>query len=273
MKAVVTIFYKIKGFIPDKKTSRSRGGLGKRILAVLVCTGILCSAVCVTVRNGGEGGGFTPRFSPPGYGDYCYYGGNIFYNSGYGMPNCTAYAWGRVYEITGEKPELCTGDAGGWFEYNKNNNIYKYGFTPGVGAIACFDNQYGGHVAVVEQIQEGRITFSNSAFGGENFYLTTASVDDPNPGQEGWDFQGYIYPGNFTPEVSYLNSFYRISSPCGLNLREHAGINSHILDTIPQGAQIFISSAYSCDGYCWGFTHYNGSSGYCVIDYTESIDY
>lgn len=187
------------------------------------------------------------------------------------MPNCTAYAWGRIYEILGKSPNLCTGDAGKWFEYNKKNNIYKYGSTPKLGAIACFSNSYGGHVAVVEDIKGDTITFSNSAYGGSNFYLSTADKNSPNPGQKGWVFQGYIYTGNYTSDVLYLNSHYRVNSQNGINLRKNAGLNSEIIDTIPFNSQIFVTSTYDIDGYSWGFTYFNGKSGYCVIDYTEYI--
>ena len=43
---------------------------------------------------GGQSGTFTPRLDDTGIvGNFHYYSDNIFYQSGYGMPNCTAYAW------------------------------------------------------------------------------------------------------------------------------------------------------------------------------------
>lgn len=56
--------------------------------------------------------GFVPRTSAPTSDNSYYYGLNPFYKSGYGMPNCTAYAYGRAYEILGSKPNLSTGNAG-----------------------------------------------------------------------------------------------------------------------------------------------------------------
>ncbi len=139
-------------------------------------------------------GGFIPRLSAPDFDEISYYEDNIFYKSGYGMPNCTAYAWGRVYEILNKKPGLCPGNARLWYAYNISNKIYKFGKKPIPGAVACFDNEYGGHVAVVEVIKDGIITFSNSAYKGSLFYLSYAGIKDKNPGQKGWIFQGYIYP-------------------------------------------------------------------------------
>ena len=55
---------------------------------------------------------FIPRFTAPSHGDKHYYSNeNIFYACGYGMPNCTAYAWGRLYELTGKRYTALTGNA------------------------------------------------------------------------------------------------------------------------------------------------------------------
>ena len=132
----------------------------KKFLCYVLLAVFFFSTLCITAIDNSE---FKPRLSAPLRSNRCFYSDNVFYNSGFGMPNCTAYAWGRAYEILDKKPELCLSDAGNWYEYNKVNKIYDYGTTPEVGAIACFDNEYGGHVAVVEKIEKGIITFSNSA--------------------------------------------------------------------------------------------------------------
>lgn len=137
---------------------------------------------------------YAPRMTAPEHSNRFYFSGNIFYKSGFGMPNCTAYAWGRVYELLNKEPRLCVGNARDWYKYNKNNKIYLYGKKPELGAIACFNNKYGGHVAVVEKIKNNKITFSNSAYKGKEFYLSYAYADDKNPGQSDWTFLGYIYP-------------------------------------------------------------------------------
>lgn len=86
------------------------------------------------------------------------------------MPNCTAYAYGRAYEILGSEPKLSWNNAEQWYDYNKSNGYYKYGKDPKVGAIACWSYSYGGgHVAVVEKVENGVITLSNSAYSGDNF--------------------------------------------------------------------------------------------------------
>ena len=140
--------------------------------------------------------GYTPRMSAPAADDPCYYSSdNIFYASDYGMPNCTCYAWGRAYEINGEKPELSPYDACTWYDYNAENGIYDYGDQPKQGAIACWAYADGGpgHVAVVEDVEDDTVLLSNSAYSGEEFYMDTVSADDPSAGRDGWIFQGYIY--------------------------------------------------------------------------------
>ena len=122
---------------------------------------------------------YTPRLDSNGIqGNFHWYNQNPFYNAGYGMPNCTCYAWGRFWEIgdpnsTGEhRPNLPTGNAGTWFA---NAGDYERGQTPELGAVICFSDNYGGagHVAIVEEIaQDGTITCSNSAWQGTYFFLS-----------------------------------------------------------------------------------------------------
>lgn len=241
----------------------------KAFIALIIVSLIACT-VCVTGNMLYREDGFTPRLTPPLRNNTCYYSSNIFYSSGFGMPNCTAYAWGRAYEILGKRPNLSLSDAGQWYQYNKDNSIYPYGKTPKIGAIACFDNRDGGHVAVVEKIENGTITFSNSAYGGSNFYLSYAKVSDKNPGQEGWKFQGYIYLKENCDESVSLNSVRSVN--CNfLNLRSDIGLNSEVIQCIPKNSQLFISNIYQLDGYTWGKTTYNGKTGYCVIEYTTSM--
>lgn len=245
---------------------KKRGILGVFIIGVIAS--VICASVGVTERNDKV---YYPRMNAPDYTNYCYYSENIFYNSGYGMPNCTAYAWGRVYELLKKKPKLCTGNARDWYDYNKANGIYPCGNEPRLGAVACFDNEYGGHVAVVEDIDGETITFSNSAYNGKNFYLSYADIDDTNPGQDGWSFQGYIYPESFKRDNISYNSVRRVSAGYGLNLRECAGISSEISEVIPDNTEVYIYSVFKRDGYLWGRTVYNGKTGYCAVDYTLSV--
>lgn len=123
---------------------------------------------------------FSPRLNSNGMKNskYWYSSDNPFYSAGYGLPNCTCYAFGRFWEISDKEkngsniPHLPTGNAGTWYS---NCTAYEKGSTPKLGAIIVFSDNSGGagHVAVVEKIDEnGNITTSNSAWGGEYFYTS-----------------------------------------------------------------------------------------------------
>ena len=106
------------------------------------------------------------------------------------MPNCVAYAYGRIYEMNGEAPLITHGNAGEWYGMNKRAGYYEYGQSPKLGAVACWSN----HVAVVEQINDdGSVTFSESHWGGRYFNTVTYSNVYSHYGQK---FYGYIYTYN-----------------------------------------------------------------------------
>ena len=115
------------------------------------------------------------------------------------LPNCVGYAWGRLYELTGEKPRLSTGNAENW--YPNTADGYKRSATPKLGAVACWrkgqaynESDGCGHVAIVEEIKpNGDIVCSNSAYGGTRFYMKTYSKSAGyNDGA--LTFQGFILP-------------------------------------------------------------------------------
>ena len=142
---------------------------------------------------------FEPRLNDSGMRNNPYwYSENPFYQSGYGLPNCTAYAWGRAYELTKERPTLSIGNANEWFGYRSDG--YERGFKAKLGAIICYDGgTFGtGHVGVVEQINDdGSIIISNSNYGAE-YFITYHLGSDYS--MAGVTFQGFIY----LPVCSYV---------------------------------------------------------------------
>ena len=81
-----------------------------------------------------------PRYETPSLSNKYYFSSlNVFYISNYGMPNCTAYAWGRAYEYYGTRPSLSYYNAGEWWYDNINCGTYEFGSEPRVGAIAVWD--------------------------------------------------------------------------------------------------------------------------------------
>lgn len=144
---------------------------------------------------------YNPRLTVSGIrGNPYWYSRNPFYQAGYGLPNCTCYAWGRFWEIGDpnrvyeNRPNLSTGDAEMW--YGHTSDGYERGSEPALGAVLCFaDGPYSGagHVCVVEEINEdGSIVCSNSAWDGSYFYLTTLYPPHYLPAS-GYVFQGFIY--------------------------------------------------------------------------------
>lgn len=119
-------------------------------------------------------------------------------NTGSVLPNCVGYAWGRAYELGGERPTLSKANAENW--WGNTYDGYDRGDTPKLGAIACWrKGQAGngddgaGHVAVVEAIySKDDVLFSNSAYGGDRFYTKRCNPKEWPGGA--YVFQGYIYP-------------------------------------------------------------------------------
>ena len=139
---------------------------------------------------------FYPRLTDEGIsGNPYWYSDNPLYQYGYGLPNCTCDAWGRFWEEAGSqyRPNLSTGNAEDWYNYSDG---YERGSEPALGAVLCLaDGPYSGdgHVCVVEEINsDGSITCSNSAWGGDYFYLSTLYPPDYLP-IAGYRFQGFIY--------------------------------------------------------------------------------
>lgn len=145
---------------------------------------------------------FVQRTTRPTEADAWYYANNPFYQSGYSMPNCTAYAWGRFAELLGSKPKLSLGNAENWYGHADG---YARGSAPRLGAVICWrkgqagvSSDGAGHVAIVEQINEdGSIVTSESGWGSTAFWWTTTRANDGNWGaSSAYTFQGFIYHPN-----------------------------------------------------------------------------
>lgn len=249
----------------------------KRFGALLIVMALLVTSAFSMGISAGAATTYTPRLTAPESNNKYYYNSsyNVFQKYGYGLPNCTAYAYGRAYEILGKEPKLSWNGAGQWYGYNQTNKYYNYGSTPKVGAIACWCYSGGGHVAVVEKIENGKITLSNSEWGGRTFYLTTCSTSDKTyGGNSWWTFQGFIYLGDFVnpnPTPTYKTGIYKTTDY--VNLRYHAGTSNTILTTIPSNTTVTVTYLYTetSTGWVWGYTTYGGKSGWFVLEYATYI--
>lgn len=134
---------------------------------------------------------FTPRTEAPSRDDPLYHANNPFYQSGYGMPNCTAYAYSRFWEILGSKPSLCLWDAEEWWSYDDG---YDRGQKPKLGAVIVWEGlgDEAGHVAIVEAINSnGSFVISQSAWEGTYWWTQTINADCYFG--SGYRFLGFIY--------------------------------------------------------------------------------
>lgn len=161
------------------------------------------------------GSDFTPRLEAPspredywtskfGYGGYSPHPVLNGRFAGDVLPNCTAWAYGRFYELLGEEPLLNWNNAEYWFISDRGGIVYERGQEPRVGAVLCWSmgaigddpNMNGtdpGHVAIVEQVlDDGSIITSESGYGNfDNYWWTTRRDRNGR-----WDANGnYLYYG------------------------------------------------------------------------------
>lgn len=106
-----------------------------------------------------------------------YYATNRYTTAGYGMPNCTCYALGRVntlQALNGLSYNNFAGWHGNGCDWGKDGYIggtWTHSQNPKLGAVAVFKDisGEGGHVAIVEVINtDGTVTISNSGWAGSN---------------------------------------------------------------------------------------------------------
>lgn len=200
------------------------------------------------------------------------------------LPNCVGYAWGRWYELLGEKPKLSRGNAENW--YPNTSDGYKRGSTPKVGAVICWrkGKEYNsadgaGHVAIVEHVYSDKsILISQSAYGGKRF--TTKTLKPPYSYGSAYTLQGFIYPPvNFTPEIKIdpAKSFdktiagtYKTNS--ALHIRTGAGTTNQSLEVMPKGAIVKNYGYYTTTlGIKWYYVTYNGLTGFCSSQYLTKV--
>ena len=145
---------------------------------------------------------FTPRLDTTGMSGnpWWYSASNPFYAAGYGLPNCTCYAYGRYAEARNDWAALPTGNGGDWYDAATS---FPRGSQPQLGSVICYKSpsgQWDGHVAIVEEIHaDGSLTTSNSAYGGAYFWTATVRPEDSyleawmKPPSRDYVCQGFIY--------------------------------------------------------------------------------
>lgn len=143
----------------------------------------------------------TPRTNGDNLGDW-YYSANPYYQRGYGLPNCTAYVWGRLSEICNSPCSVTRGNAIDWAfrpDMKKINAPEQGSCIIYSGGIRDARGRLCGHIGVVEQVySDGTIDVSMSSFGGYTWRLYRLSPKDGYyvPESYGLTFYGfYMYDG------------------------------------------------------------------------------
>ena len=147
---------------------------------------------------------YSPRRSRPSKSKY-YWSSSPYKGSLNMFPNgnCTAYAWGRFWEVSehfgGSTRLSASGNAEDW--YYGSNSGFNRGSSPQLGAVICFkDGNFSGygHVMVVEQIfSSNHILCSESGY--KAYVFQTRHVYKKNGTWtigNGYKFQGFIYNPN-----------------------------------------------------------------------------
>lgn len=161
---------------------------------------------------------------------------NPFAQCGFPLPNCTAYAWGRVQECCRHRIELLPmGDAKDWLDNAKSLGI-PTGVYPAVGSIVVFDCGEDGHVAVVEEINDyNEMYISQSHWNGIELDFEWIRTD--GTGKYG-NILGYIYPFDLKEffndyiTATYLEILGRLPDSKGLENYIEMLENSNTLNVV-----------------------------------------
>lgn len=123
-------------------------------------------------------------------------------SSGYVLPSCTGYAYGRFLEMLGDaRCSLANIKPGLWYSYSSGR--YDRGIEPQVGAILCLADPSGdgtGHLAVVEEVlSSSAVVISQSSIDSRVGIFSIETVHKSESGyvpawcQGQYKFQGFIY--------------------------------------------------------------------------------
>lgn len=171
-----------------------------------------------------------PRLTAPAKDNPYYTTYSPFYIAGVGMPNCTAYSWGRIAELKQvtsyqdalDKVHLCRMNARQWWDYTQDG--YSRGDRPVPGAVAVFEGiatnaagKHYGHVMIVEKVEDDTVTLSGSdadvdGSGGRYFYVDEMAMDELRDPSYHGGLLGFIYAyqeaevQEVTPKMSELDA-------------------------------------------------------------------
>lgn len=213
---------------------------------------------------------FTPRTSYGNFGasQWMQY---AVARTGVAMPNCFTYATARISEIVGSRQSLdgCSKVVGAGQLWATHAPEFAQSSTPVLGALMIFQGgvapYYYGHVAVVEGISGGRVTFSESSYREFNFRLNSMSSAPgsyyPN-GYGNLKLIGYLVHKSLTaPDIKLTNEVgtYILTMPTNKRRDSPTGI---IAETLPVGKKLSYTNVTTYGGsryISWVETEPNGN--------------
>lgn len=213
---------------------------------------------------------FTPRTSYEGLGGSQWMSYAVA-RTGVSMPNCFTYATARISEIVGSRQSLdgsskVVGAGQLWATHAPE---FAQSSTPVLGALMIFQGgvapYYYGHVAVVEGISGGRVTFSESSYREFNFRLNSMSSAPgsyyPN-GYGNLKLIGYLVHKSLTAsDIKLTNEVgtYTLTVPTNKRRDSPTGI---IAETLPVGKKLSYTNVTTYRGsryISWVETEPNGN--------------
>lgn len=213
---------------------------------------------------------FTPRTSYGNFGasQWMQY---AVARTGIAMPNCFTYATARISEIVGSRQSLDGSSkvVGAGQLWATHASEFAQSSTPVLGALMIFQGgvppYYYGHVAVVEGISGGRVTFSESSYQEFNFRLNSMSSAPgsyyPN-GYGNLKLSGYLVHKSLTaPDIKLTNEngTYTLAVPTNKRRDSPTGI---IAETLPVGKKLSYTNVTTYGGsryISWVETEPNGN--------------
>lgn len=213
---------------------------------------------------------FTPRTSYGNFGNTQWMAYAVA-RTGVAMPNCFTYATARISEIVGSRQSLdgSTKVVGAGQLWATHASEFAQSSTPVLGALMIFQGgvapYYYGHVAVVEGMSGGRVTFSESSYREFNFRLNSMSSAPgsyyPN-GYGNLKLIGYLVHKSLTVSDIKLNNeagTYTLAVPTNKRRDSPTGI---IAETLPVGKKLSYTNVTTYGGsryISWVETEPNGN--------------
>lgn len=182
-------------------------------------------------------------------------------------------------------PQKSFGGADSGMHWFINKGQFKYrssGYTPKTGDIMFLDWNYNGspdHVGiVVESYPDGSVRIVDGNYSDKVndrvIYPNSGMVWNNISSVVGYGTPAYANSGSTavpTPTETKCDTYYKVATTdSGLNLRTSPVTGSFLVE-MPKGTMLRVTKTTVSGGNTWGYTTYNGQSGWCHLGYTALI--